>query len=216
MSVDGKKQAIILAGITKAFQSSNGCKRILPKPAVLRWNHKSLNSKLSALLPGVVVKDGVPIVFDNIVIQLLAAKSTDRVEQFTLLVRPRKIHRAKPLLTNSQLSYEPGSKADAADGNPLPATGAGTLESGAKAVKRQAKRPLSIAYPTGRLKKPRNSLRNSIFESRSSRRRLKLLLIFFSRREKASGTKSSCLSTPKRTTKVHINALPQRSKARLL
>ena len=70
-------------------------------------------------------------------------------------------------------------------------------------------------YPGALLNTPINSFRNSIFESRSSLSRLKVLLTLLSRSENASGTKRSCLCTPSLSTKVDIRALAERSSARL-
>ena len=63
-----------------------------PRPPYSSENGQSVNAKAGAFLPGVVIENGVAIVLDHVVIELLFGEAIDRIQQFSLLIRPGKIH----------------------------------------------------------------------------------------------------------------------------
>ncbi len=98
MSVDREKQAVILAAVAKPLERRHSRKRILSKPAELFGDRQPLDAEGSAFFPSLVIENGVAIVFDHVVIELLAGKAVDRAQQLSLLFRPGKIHAMSFLL----------------------------------------------------------------------------------------------------------------------
>ena len=66
---------------------------ILAEAAIFGWNEQTLDTEGSAFFPSFVIEGGLPVVLNDVVIELLARETANRVEQFALLIRPGKIHR---------------------------------------------------------------------------------------------------------------------------
>ena len=92
MGVDREKQAVILAAVAEPLERRHGGERILREPAVLFGDGQPLDAEVAAFLPGFVIENGVAIVLDHVVIELLAGEAVDRAQQLSLLLRPGKIH----------------------------------------------------------------------------------------------------------------------------
>src|SRR5262245_14946495 len=98
VGVNGKEKAVVFACVTEALERGDCRKRILPEAAVIGRHGQALDAKFAALLPGIVIENRLPVVFDHIIVQLLAAEAADRIKQFALLIRPGKIHRLDSFL----------------------------------------------------------------------------------------------------------------------
>ena len=92
VGVDREEQAVVLAAITEPLERRHGRKRILGEAAVFLGDEQALNAKTTTLFPGIVIENGVAVVFDHVVVELFFGEAIDRVEQLSLLVRPGKIH----------------------------------------------------------------------------------------------------------------------------
>ena len=80
MRVDGEEQAVILASVPQSLESGHGGERIHSKAAIFRGDGQALDTEIAAFFPSIVVKDAVAVVFDYVVIELLAGKPADRIQ----------------------------------------------------------------------------------------------------------------------------------------
>ena len=80
MRVDGEEQAVILASVPEPLEGGHRGEWIHAEPAIFGGDGQALDTETAAFFPGVVVKHAVAVVFDYVVVELLAGKAADRVQ----------------------------------------------------------------------------------------------------------------------------------------
>src|SRR5207244_11807730 len=80
MRVDGEGQAVILAGVPEPLEGRYRGEWIHAEPAVFGGDGQALDTEATALFPSVVVENAVAVVFDYVIVELLAGEAADRVQ----------------------------------------------------------------------------------------------------------------------------------------
>ncbi len=80
MRVNGEEQAVILASVPEPLEGRHRGERIMPSPPYSVGHGQALDTEVAALFPSVVVENAVAVVFDYVVVKLLAGKAADRIQ----------------------------------------------------------------------------------------------------------------------------------------
>jgi hypothetical protein len=78
--VNGEQQPVVPAAVRETFEGGHGGEWIHAKPAVLGRDEQALDSEGATLFPSVMVENAIAVVFDHVVVELLAGETADCVQ----------------------------------------------------------------------------------------------------------------------------------------